>query len=93
MSEHFIVAENLRQADATARIDWGWSRIAQDVWRNLEGRSVCYVGSADRFRGLRDVVVYLGYGWRNNRELHGLEAMASTGRVELRKTGARRSDP
>jgi hypothetical protein len=28
----FLVADNLRQADNTASIDWGWRRIRNDVW-------------------------------------------------------------
>jgi hypothetical protein len=79
----FIVAANKSQANATAVIDMKWK--ADNLgWTDAEGNVIEYAQSTHQLRGLeRGTIIYLGYGWHTNIDLHDLPALATFNEYRL----------
>jgi hypothetical protein len=67
---HFICALSLQHANTTATIDWGWRRAGERYWINKLGEEVWYLSRAQNLNGVMNCVLYLGYRWDENSELH-----------------------
>lgn len=95
---HYICALSLMHADNSASIDWGWRRTGAYKWVNKLGEEVRYLSRLQQLGGVRGCVLYLGYGWRNNRDLGHpgeLQATAILADIQLidgREFGRREHD-
>lgn len=70
MTRLYLCARSLMHAHNTAIIDWGWQRKGDYKWTNKLGEEVCYLWTAQNLNGVRDCVLYLGFGWFDNPDLH-----------------------
>lgn len=66
----FLIAENLRHADACATIDRSWRRTGSGRWTDEAGGVVEYICEERHLLGMdRGSILYLGWGWSQHRWL------------------------
>lgn len=81
----YLIAESLRHADIAARIDYGWSRLAEG-WVRPDGVIVRYVSSREALLSLsRKTVLLTGPGWWRSDALKdgGLRPADLTARLKV----------
>jgi hypothetical protein len=62
MTEVILIACSQQHADQTAFVKWGWTRINSRRWINHEGQEVHYVHFLEDVTGIKEAVVFMGYG-------------------------------
>lgn len=84
----YIVARNYRQAFNSAFVDAGWrpkliGPSQTRGWIDHEGCEVVYISDVWGLRGVRDPVVYEGYGWRDRKDASVISELANAGQIDL----------
>jgi|WetSurMetagenome_2_1015567.scaffolds.fasta_scaffold00191_51 hypothetical protein len=81
----FLVADNFRQADNTASIDWGWKRTRNDAWlrpadeTGPEAEVKFLPFPYDDLCGRRECIVHVGWFAEQKRESAARSAVLDRG--------------
>jgi len=76
----YLLAASMRDAEITARSDWGWQPSGRHMFRTYSGELVHLISSGRHLRGVpKGTKIYLGFQWQEAPESNYVVKMIRAG--------------